>query len=123
MHLTFCSNEKCVIKYLLFKSVFCFSFQKSNKLQKVFNFLFSLPHKPNLSDLVLTLFFSKSRLTCFLFALEEKGEMCCNTFALSNQAFLNEIIFFLDPLETFIVRLSEIIYSDKKVFRYMLCNH
>lgn len=39
--------------------------------------------------------------------------MCFNTFQFSNQAFMKRIILLLDPLETCIIRLNEIIYSDK----------
>lgn len=92
MHLIFCSNKNSEIKCLLFKSVFRFSLKKSNKLQKAFNFLLRLPHKPNLSHLVIILFFPKSRLICFSFSLKEKEERCFNTFSFSNQAFLKEII-------------------------------
>lgn len=112
MHLIFCSNEKSETKCFLFKGVFHFSLKKLNKLQKALNFLLSLPYKPNWSDLVVTLFFQKADLLPSHFHRRRK-EKCFNTFSFSNQAFLKEIILSLDLLETFIIRLNEIIYSDK----------
>lgn len=119
MHLIFCSNEKSEGKCLHFRSVFQFSLKKKNLIssKKYSIFLLSLPHKPNpnLNYLVVIsfwvlFFFQKADLFVSHFHWRKK-----NKCVLTHFSFLIKILkkLPLDLLETFIIRLNEILYTDK----------